>query len=229
MRIALVLLAGCYALPPAPLLPPHTDAAPNSIGTDTAMLIVGGATDFSGQGYGAALRFEHQDTDRTTYGAELSGGVVERGSVGGKSRGELEQSHALVGLRGYTRYSESGHFAIDGGLGVSVLGTGLVTGTVDSGILFSRPSGTFVPVGAIDVAFSQPLHNVKFDADTVDYFKVPASRGLFIGFDFDGIVPITENNRLSFDLGWIWSFPTSDDNDGDFLFSSTYADIARVH
>ena len=229
MRIAIALLAGCYALPPPPLLPPHVDAAANSVGTNTAMVIVGGATDISGRGFGAALRFEHQDTARTTFGAELSGGSVARGDIGGKGGDVIEPSHALFGLRGYGRYSVSDHFATDGGVGVSVLGTGLVTGTVDGGLLVSRPSGTFLPVGAVDVAFSQPLHNVAFDADTVDYFKVPASRGLFVGFDFGGIVPITDGNRLSLDLGWIWSFPTNDDNDGDVIVHTSVADIARFH
>ncbi|MFT3698737.1 MAG: hypothetical protein QM831_36660 [Kofleriaceae bacterium] len=220
----MVLLASCAELPPPPILPPHADAAPGAVGSDTAMLIVGGATDISGHGVGAAIRFEHQQTDRTTLGLDLTGGRIARGTVGGKGSGSSEPERGVFGLRGYGRYSFSENVATGGGLGVSIMTTGLVTGTADTSVLFSRPSDTFIPVGQIDLVFAQPLHNVKFHGTGGDVYDNLAGRSLLMGFDFDGIIPIESGNRFSFDIGWLWGLPIDDLGDGDFILHTSFAD-----
>ena len=222
--MSIVVLAGCYNLPPPPILPPHIDAAPSAVGTSTGMIIFGGATDLGGFAAGVALRFEHQQTDNTTLGVELSGAEVSRGDPGGKGGGASELTHTLFGIRGYGRYAVDNYFATSAGLGFSVLGTGLVTGAVDTGLLVSRPSDTFIPLYALDLAFALPLHNVPFLAeDRSDYVNVPAKPSLLLGMDFGAIVPLgNTGNRLSLDFGWVFGLPIT-----DAIIHTSFADTER--
>ena len=229
---------GCRALPPPPVLAPHAPTEPDRIGDTTAMVVVGVVDQFwGGDGWGVALRVEHQRTDRTTAGLELTGG---RGSQGRYESGEIFRQ-SLVGLRAYGRYSPPGNdeLAIGAGAGISWMRTGLVTGTLHTSFTASYPNGSFVPLGSIGVALAIPLRHgraygdVPFtlgppDPGTPEYQQRPVFRtpavDAFLTFDAGALVPIGDTgNRLSLDLGAAIALRA-----GQLLVSANTADAQRV-
>ncbi|HUJ57021.1 MAG TPA: hypothetical protein VLX92_00940 [Kofleriaceae bacterium] len=228
--IAFVVLAGCYELPPPPVLPPHALSRAEPVDSTTAMLVVGGATDAGGSGLGMGVRVEYQDTDRTALGVELSGGKVSRGDIGGKGGGVSEPWHRLVGVRGYARYSTGPHTALTYGAGLSVLGTGLVTGILTGGAQATGANDDFDPVGAVTLALAVPLHDVRFTPthDTYPYFRVGASPALYVRLDTGAIIPVGDTgNRLSLDFGQTFAVAFRDEADGDYFLDASFADSQR--
>lgn len=114
------------------------------------MLVLGGvAQGIGGTGLGAAVRVQHQQTDRTTLGLELAGG-----------RGEGDNTKlSMVALRGYgrTTVGDRDWLAVTYGAGISVLSTGMVSVGAHAGTAVSYPNDHFVPYLAVGVAVVTPI------------------------------------------------------------------------
>lgn len=143
-------LAACKPLPPPPVVAFHGVTEAGARGTTTAMLIVGIAGQvLGGGGAGVALRLEHQRTDRTAVGVELTGGS---GSDDDRSR------YWLGAVRGYGRTQLPTRFvAATYGLGLSVMDVGLVTLTVHGGGATSYPNQYLSPFLGAGFAAAVPL------------------------------------------------------------------------
>lgn len=215
-----LLLAGCYVVPPPPVLPLHATTAPDVRGTTTAMVVVGTAGQllFGGEGWGIALRVEHQETTRTAVGLELSGG---RGNQGTFSDRTIFR-HWLVAVRGYGRHSSSdaadAPFALVFGAGLSVTATGLVTGTLDAGGAASYVNDHAEPVVMLAAALAAPLRRGRAFADRpVEVWIGPPEPGidgasrrtryrtprteLYLAGGLGLVVPVGDTgNRLSLDV-----------------------------
>lgn len=226
--LALVtVLAACHPLPPPPVLAPHAPTEPNEQGAVTAMLVVGLVEEgLGGDGWGVALRIERQETARTTIGGELTGG---RGSEGQYADGTTFRQ-SLIGLRAYGRTSPShdDELAFSYGGGISWMRTGLVTATLQTSFIASRPSDVLVPLAAVNFALAIPLrhgrafgekpmhlnfgepepmmrdpafHDGKLVLPDEPTYDVPHF-DFYLGLDLGLIVPIGDTgNALSLDLG----------------------------
>ena len=225
--LALVmLLAACHPLPPPPVFAPHAPTQPDEQGAVTAMVVVGAVTEMmGGDGWGIALRVERQQTDRTTIGGELTGG---RGSEGQYADGTTFRQ-SLIGVRAYGRTSPSktDEVAFSYGAGVSWMRTGLVTGSLHTSFIASRPSDRVVPLAAVSFALAVPLvHGRAYgdkpmkmmfgepepaiwrQRDPKDPFALDPSPyqvpklDFYIGLDLGFIVALGDTgNALSLDIG----------------------------
>lgn len=151
MRTLVVLaLAACKPLPPPPVIAFHGDTEAGVRGAVTAMVIVGVAGQIlGGGGAGLALRLEHQQTDRTALGVELTGGS---GSDDDRSR------YWLGAVRGYGRTQlPTRYVAATYGLGLSVMDVGLVTLTLHGGGATSYPNQYASPLLGAGFAAALPL------------------------------------------------------------------------
>lgn len=147
--VGLVVVA-CKPLPPPPVVAFHGDTEAGVRGTVTAMLIVGAAGQIlGGGGAGVALRLEHQQTDRTTLGIELTGG----------SGSEDDSERVWLGaVRGYGRTQLPTRFvAATYGLGLSVMDVGLVTLSAHGGAMTSYPNDYLAPFFGAGFATAIPL------------------------------------------------------------------------
>jgi len=177
-----LVTAGCYVVPPPPLLPLHATTAADERGTTTAMIVVGTAGQllFGGEGWGIALRVEHQETTRTALGVELSGGRGNQGTFSDRS----VFRHWLVGLRGYGRRSSTGP-PEDApprpgyGAGPSLTASGLVTGTLDGGVAASYVNDYAVPVVMAAAGLAVPLRRGRpFAERPVELWIGPPEPGM---------------------------------------------------
>jgi hypothetical protein len=229
MRLcALAVLAACKALPPPPALPPHAGTQADREGTTTAMLVVGFAGELlGGGGLGVAVRVEHQETERTTWGLELTGG---RGDQGVYEDGSAFR-HWLLAARAYGRFmpARDHDVSVSYGLGLSAMATGLITGTVHGGAAVSYTNDSAIPVGALGLALAVPLRTGRAFGDPPFVFAfgppeprplefnglfAPEKRSnvrfpkteLFLAFDLGLVVPLGDTgNRLSADLGFAYA------------------------
>lgn len=150
VAVGLVVVVACKPLPPPPVVAFHGDTEAGVRGTVTAMLIVGAAGQIlGGGGAGVALRLEHQQTDRTTLGLELTGGS---GSVDDRER------RWLGAVRGYGRTQlPTRVVAATYGLGLSVMDVGLVTLSAHGGAVTSYPNDYLAPFFGAGFATAIPL------------------------------------------------------------------------
>ena len=190
---------------------------------------------------GVALRVEHQTTARTALGIELTGGRGDEGEY--EDRRPFR--HWLAGVRGYGRFTPAGDHsvALTYGAGVSLMATGLVTGTLHAGTEASDGNARAVPLAALGLAlavplreghafYETPLPEINFgEAEpTLAKARVPLERKrlrprteLFVAFDFGLAVPLGDTgNRLSLDLGV--AYPLRAD---DAIFEASFADAQR--
>ena len=225
----LVVLVGCHPLPPPPVFAPHAPTEPEEQGAVTAMVVVGAVTEMmGGDGWGIAVRVERQQTDRTTIGGELTGG---RGSEGEYEDGTTFRQ-SLIGVRAYGRTSPSkdDEIAFSYGAGLSWMRTGLVTATLQTSFIASRPSDVLVPLAAVSFALAIPLvhgraygdkpMNLNFGEPEPVAHRDPILRDgklilpsespryhvpkldFYFGLDLGVIVPFGDTgNGLSLDLG----------------------------
>jgi hypothetical protein len=223
----LPLLAACKVLPPPPVMAPHAPTAPDDRGTTTAMLIVGTAGEvLGGDGWGVALRVEHQETERTTVGVELTGG---RGTTGAYADDTLFR-HYLIAARGYGRFADIDEVALTYGAGLSWMRTGMITGSLQASFAASYPNDYLVPLGQLGIALAVPLRKgraFKEESRALNFgdpepqppprpwpglvpLQTPPppkarqpSWEIYITADLGLIVPIgNTGNRLSLDLGF---------------------------
>ena len=242
---ALLVLAACKALPPPPALPPHAGTAPEREGATTAMIVVGIAGEpLGGGGWGTALRIEHQTTERTTLGIELTGG---RGTDKLVDDANHEFSQWLVGGRVYGRSlvtRDDRDLAVAYGLGLSYLKSGALTATLNGGFVFAYANPTLVPVAGLGLALAVPLLQGSRYGDTpfgLDFGEpMPRPQGkpfappeqtnlarprteLFVAFDLGFLVPLgSTGNTISADVGAAFA-PRAN----DLVLSLSAADAQR--
>ena len=190
------------------------------------MLVVGTAGQvLGGDGWGVALRVEHQETERTTVGVELTGG---RGDTGAYADDTLFR-HYLIAVRGYGRFADIDEVALTYGAGLSWMRTGMITGSVQASFAASYPNDYLVPLGQLGIALAVPLRKgraFKEESRALNFGEPepqpqraewpqlvtqtpppPKARQpsweIFIAADLGLIVPIGDTgNRLSLDVGF---------------------------
>jgi hypothetical protein len=157
LSVIVVVCGACRITAPPPLVPFHAVTAPDERGATSMMIVAGTASQllFGGDGWGLALRIEHQETTSTAVGVELTGG---RGDQSRYADGTIFR-HWLVGMRGYGRYgvAADGPFALQYGAGVSLAASGLVTATLDGGAAASTNNAHANPLTSLSAALAIPL------------------------------------------------------------------------
>lgn len=143
---AIIAFGGCSAVPPPPLVPFHSTTAAEERGTTSAMLILGAAGQPLGMGFGAAVRIEHQATDRTALGFDI---VAGRGLDTVKPEPKL-----FVGVRGFGRTNPTTRdwLAVTYGAGLSYLDSGNLSVSLQLGGAVAATNETFVPYATLGVA-----------------------------------------------------------------------------
>jgi hypothetical protein len=222
--VLVVVLAGCRALPPPPVVAFHGETAAAPRGSTTAMIVVGVAGQIlGGDGYGLALRVEHQETARTALGIELTGG---RGQEGGsvRVRGEAREApprHWLVAVRGYGRGTprDERFVALTYGAGLSVMDMGLVTLTAHGGGAFGYANEHASPYLGLGAAVALPLRRGRPWGSS----EQTAGPELYLYFDLGAAIALGDTNRLSLDLGMLGALDS-----GEVLIGLSLADGQRA-
>lgn len=151
MVLAPVLCAvGCKVIPPPPMIPLHGTTAADAKGETSVLVIAGFVSQaLGGGGIGLAVRVQHQHTDRTALGLELTAG-----------RGDADDTRLwLVALRGYGRGTPRSRdwVAITYGAGVSVLNTGMTTLSAHGGAAVAWINDYWQPYFHAGVALAVPV------------------------------------------------------------------------
>ncbi|HEY4178678.1 MAG TPA: hypothetical protein VGM90_17650 [Kofleriaceae bacterium] len=190
-----LLLAACRPLPPVPTLPVHASTEGPGEGATTALIVVGWAgTPLGGGGFGGALRVEHQYTDATTLGVELTGG---RGDDRIKNAHEEYFRQWLLGVRGYGRSQIGGsrYANYTYGAGLAIMGSGAFVAQLHGGGLFGVPNEHAEPLLQLSLAASLPIlagmeygdaGRASTSMPSVLYFVIDGG-ALFHPSDSDGI------------------------------------------
>lgn len=143
--LALLVVAACRPMPPAPLVPLYDDTANDRVGTTTGMLIVGMAGDLGGGGWGTAFRVTQQVSRATALGGEV---LLGRGDDGERRDVDLI---AVRGL-GQSAAPDHGWAALTYGVGVSWMSTGALAANAFGGGAISYPNDYFSPYLQVGVA-----------------------------------------------------------------------------
>lgn len=151
MVLAPVLCAvGCKVVPPPPMIPMHGTTAADPKGETSVLVIAGFVSQaLGGSGIGLAVRVQHQRTERTALGVELTAG-----------RGDADDTRLwLVALRGYGRGTPRTHdwVAITYGAGISVLNTGMTTLTAHGGTAVAWINDYWQPYFHAGLALAVPV------------------------------------------------------------------------
>ena len=191
---AIVVLGACSAVPPPPLVPFHSTTAPEERGETSAMLIVGGAGEPLGFGFGAAVRFEHQTTDRTAIGFDVTVGR-------GYDTTEPEPTW-FVGVRGFgrTNIASRDWAAVTYGAGLSYLDSGNLSASLQLGGAVAATNETFVPYATLGIApvlvlrrgraYSMDASDIGNDEDSPPDRKPPRS-DVFLAYAIRRGAPLT--------------------------------------
>ncbi|MEZ4364897.1 MAG: hypothetical protein R2939_01255 [Kofleriaceae bacterium] len=137
------------------------------------------------------MRVEQQATAQTTLGLELGGG---RGD-GADPVGVTGRPGWLLAVRGYGRSAPGGHDNVAGtyGVGVSVLSTGTVTGSVHLGGAAAATNDYLVPTLQLSTALAVPLRPGRpWGAPA----RTPATR-LWLALDGGLLVPIGDTGNVT--------------------------------
>ena len=195
-----LVLAACRPLPPVPTLPVHASTEGAGEGATTAMVVVGWAgTPLGGGGFGGALRVEHQYTDATTLGLELTGGRADH---------TVKDVHGdyfrqwLFGVRGYGRSQIGGSRYADYtyGVGLAAMSSGALIAQLHGGSLVGYPNERIEPQLQLSLAASLPVITGKAYGDAS-----PAGGSmpyeLFFAFDGGALFHPGDSDRVSLDIG----------------------------
>ncbi|CAN5858836.1 hypothetical protein BH11MYX2_BH11MYX2_05810 [soil metagenome] len=195
----IALLTACRPLPPVPTLPVHASTQGAGEGETTALIVVGWAgTPLGGGGFGGALRLEHQYTDATTLGVELTGG---RADDKVKDANDDYFRQWLLGVRGYGRSQIGGSRYVDYtyGVGLAYMGSGALVGQLHGGGLVGYPNEHAEPSLQLSLAAALPLISGSAYGDA-NRAKRAVPFELYFVFDGAALFHAGETNRLSLDL-----------------------------
>jgi hypothetical protein len=206
--IAMALASGCSAMAPPPMMMMMASTRPLPESTTTAMVVVGGGFELFGtNGLGLAVRVERQVGDNVAAGAQLGGGRGREGryknekdasSVGGGVR----PVHWLGELRAYARGASTGDndwAAVLGSVGVTVMETGMIAGTLALQGEVSYPNDDVIPALGLGIARSQVLRRGQPFGEGPE---APKSTTWF-GVNLGGLVPVKDGKgAVVFDLGF---------------------------
>lgn len=190
----------------------HADTTAAPVESTTVMVIVGIAGTFlGGGGWGVALRGEHQVTNRTAIGIELTGGTGDEAHTTKDDKAEYK--HELFAFRGYGRFSPRAHdwLALHYGAGLTLMDTGLVSFTAHAGGAVAYTNDSISPVLQLGLATSLPLRDGRPFGDR----KKLADQDLFLTVDV-GLLGTPEDARLSVDFGFAGAV-----NSGELVFSAS--------
>ncbi len=203
-----IATTACQVISPPPTLALHASTEPAPIDSTSAMLIVGGMGQLlGGDGWGLALRVEHQTSDALTLGVDLTGGVGHEDNHRDEQTGRPK--HWLLSLRSYGRYATHAHewVAGTGGLAVSVMDTGLIAVAPHLGVAVAYPNDYAVPTFQLSGAVSVPLRrgaafsDMDIGDDGQEHGKRPGTNWYWLT-DIGVLFPIGDtNNALSLNLG----------------------------
>jgi hypothetical protein len=217
------------------MIPMHGTTAADPQGETTVVVVVGVVTQvLGGSGFGMALRVQHQQTERTALGAELTGG-----------RGEADDKRIwLFAIRGYGRFTPATHdwVALGYGAGVSVLNTGMTTLTANATTAVSWINDYWEPGFAAGLALAVPVADGDsfgdMDRDSADINAFEAHGGqlfapahtfgvhpqLYLTLDPNFVVPIgSTGHALSLDF----AIATGVTKGSSGLFSLSVADAIQ--
>ncbi|HEY4058731.1 MAG TPA: hypothetical protein VGM39_19090 [Kofleriaceae bacterium] len=200
LAISALLLAACRPLPPVPTLPVHASTEGAGEGETTAIIVLGFAgSPLGGGGWGGALRIEHQYTDATTLGVELTGGAAAQ-----KVKNEHDDYFRqwLLGARGYGRSRIGGSRYADYtyGVGLAVMGSGSLVTEVHAGGLVGYPNDYVEPQLQASVALSVPvLSGTNYGGESQHRPGMPYD--VFFVLDGGAIVHPRDSNSISLDVG----------------------------
>ncbi|MBA3461228.1 MAG: hypothetical protein H0T46_14790 [Deltaproteobacteria bacterium] len=237
MVLAPVLCAvGCKVIPPPPMIPLHGTTAADAKG-ETSVLVIAGfvSQGLGGGGIGLAVRVQHQQTERSALGLELTAG-----------RGDADDTRIwLVALRGYGRGTPRSRdwVAITYGAGVSVLNTGMTTLSAHGGAAVAWINDYWQPYLHAGFALAVPVNQGDsfgdMDRESADInafgrggegamFTPAEGRGvrpkLYLTLDPGFAVPIGDTGHtLSIDL----AIATGIRRDSGGVFSLSVADQIR--
>ena len=227
------MLGACKVSPPPPVVPFHTTTEADAKGDTSVLLVVGGVMQgLGGVGLGAALRVQHQQTDRTALGIEMAAGHGDGDNT----------TLSMVAFRGYGRTTIPGQewLALTYGAGFSLLSTGMVSVTAHAGAAISYPNDHFVPYLAISGAIAVPLAQGDDFGDMARDINEPDSRNVvaappadytyggkrgvrttgYLAFDPGFVVPVGDTGHdLSADIGLAWGTRR-----GTGFWSASFAD-----
>lgn len=196
--VFLVLLVACKPITPPPMIAMHADTSAAPRESTTVMLILGTAgTILGGGGWGFALRGEHQITNRTATGLELTAGLGDEARTD-KLHPE-ETKHKLFAVRGYGRFTPRTHewIAATYSVGLSVIDTGLVAVTAHGGAAVSYVNDSASPV--LHAGFAASL--IARDGDSFGDPKKTPESDVFLFVD-TALVGKSEDGRLTLDAGF---------------------------
>lgn len=196
---ALVVVAACRPLPPAPMMARHADTAAAAEGATTATLVVGVAGELlGGDGLGLAVRVERQVTAGTAVGGELTGGWAKADADGEHPRLWLIAGRGYGQAGGRERTWLAGHY----GLGLARLSTGMVTATGFAGAAVSYPNDLVAPYLQAGLALVVPLaQGARFGITRDDRGPVVVTEVYTYG-DVGALGHLGDTgHRLSVDLG----------------------------
>ena len=214
------------------MIPLHGTTAAEPRGETSVLVIAGFVSQaLGGGGFGLAVRVQHQQTDRTALGLELTAG-----------RGDADDTRLwLVALRGYGRGTPRSRdwVAITYGAGISVLNTGMTTLTAHGGAAVAWINDYWQPFFHAGLALAVPVNQGDsfgdMDRESADIngfergdgalFAPVESRGvrpkLYLTLDPGFAVPIGDTGHtLSLDL----AIATGIRKDSGGLFSLSVAD-----
>lgn len=150
MLAPVICLCACKVLPPPPVVPLHDTTAAGPRGETSVVFVVGMVSQvLGGGGIGVAVRLQHQQTDRTLLGGELTVG-----------RGDADDDKLwLFALRGYGKLTPRTHdwAALHYGAGVSVLSTGMTTVTAHAAGQVAWINDYWEPYLGAGLALSVPV------------------------------------------------------------------------
>jgi hypothetical protein len=219
-------------MPPPPLIPMHGTTAADPKGDTTVVVVIGVVSQvLGGSGIGLAVRVQHQQSDRTALGAELTGG-----------RGDADDRRLwLFAFRAYGKLTPATHdwVALTYGAGLSVLDTGMTTATAHAAAAVSYINDYWEPGFAAGLALAVPFNqgdsfgDMDRDPHDIDAFGARAEQvllpprrtgvhtRLYLTLDPNFVVPIgSTGHALSLDF----SMATGMAKDSGGLFALSLAD-----
>lgn len=200
-RVLLIAaFAACKPLPPVPTLPVHASTQGPGEDTTTVMIILGWAgTLLGGGGFGGAVRVEHQYTDATTLGVELTGGRADNRTK--DAQGEFFRQW-LLGARGYGRTSIGGSRYADYtyGAGLAFMGSGALIAQLHAGGYVGYVNSHVEPTAQLSLALAIPVIPGRAYGDSMRAVQPPQFEPYLV-FDGGAVFHPGDGNRISLDLG----------------------------